>query len=1338
MLKRLAKRLPSLLCFLLFLATAPPIHAQLFRYLDPGQGQSSRRVISIEKDYKGYMWFLTYEGVSQYNGKVYEFYPLKNQEKNIQQYPNRNKLQTDSKGHVWILGEHGNFFRYSPMRKKFELQLDFNKRTQGTKDLPLTMTMLDYNDNLWLCTKTKQYIYRPDSGDMFQLESSIHENITCIAQVKENQYFFATNYNVYPVTLQGKKLKVEKEPTLENFYIIRHLYYHPPTQQLLINTLSDGCYIYHTKQRTLKSIKNTMDININRVAILPDKQDEALVATDGNGVYHLNLRTLVMTPFLKADYESPNKMNGDIIKDMYIDETGHIWMAVFPSGITVYNRKYPEYEWLKHSGKSSNALVNNQVTYLLEDTDGDIWVATGNGISHYNIRTRRWTNVLDRQEEDPQEQSHVFTSLCEPTPGVILAGGYMSGMYRIEKNGMKVRHLALNNRHDPKIRSDKYIRSIYRDAEGYVWAGGFNNLRRLNIFTGETEHYNTEYPITVITARDRNHLWVGTTGGLYEFDKRRKKIEPVNLTANMGSINAILQEGEHTTYIGTNGNGMYIYNKQSRQLENYITTNSALISNNVYCILPGNDSDKLLISTENELACFKKREKVFLNWTGEQGLMPTKFNASAGVHTRNEVIAFGSSDGIFVARNPIKLPHLFHSKLIFNDLNIYYQRILPGEKGSPLIVPIDETREITLHHNQNTFAVDVSSINYDCPSRVLYSWKLGGFFNEWSIPNPTSLIRYTNISPGEYLLKVRSILLDDGRTLEERNIRITIEPPFSHTIWAMMIYAVILTLIAIAVMRFLWMRKESNISKEKIRFFINTAHDIRTPITLIKAPLSEISQREALSDQGRSELNMAIQSTEKLAELATKLIEFQKEEMYTSEVNVTLCELNGYVKDFTKQFEPYAQQKGIRLETEGMKEPFMAWIDRNKTDSILHNLVSNALKYTPAGGEVCVKVYGNQIHWFLRISDTGIGISTEDQKKMFKHLFRGDNAVNLQITGTGIGMLQTYQLVKRHYGDITVNSKENKGTTFQLRFPINDKRYKQNKKSSNDEQIYQYTDDTDFSRLKEEKLPKDCNRPASSDNRTSPIILIVEDHMDLRDFLRQTLSETYRIREAANGKEALDLITQEHPDLVLSDVLMPVMRGDDLCRTLKNDIQTSHIPVILLTALNNRESIIHGLEVKADSYLPKPFDVEILKASIASILANKELPRQRFAHMDYPNEELVKEVPGADLDREFILKVTETVKKNLSNDFNVDSLCSALNMSRSSFYNKIKALTNQAPSDFVRHIRLNEACILLRSRKYTVGEVSDILGYNDPKYFTELFKKHYGMTPSAYMKQKTS
>ena len=400
-------------------------------------------------------------------------------------------------------------------------------------------------------------------------------------------------------------------------------------------------------------------------------------------------------------------------------------------------------------------------------------------------------------------------------------------------------------------------------------------------------------------------------------------------------------------------------------------------------------------------------------------------------------------------------------------------------------------------------------------------------------------------------------------------------------------------------------------------------------------------------------------------------------------------------------------------------------------DSIIRNLMTNALKYTQQGGNIKVQTSKSKSHWFLLITDTGIGISSNDQKKMFKELFRGKNATNLQITGSGIGMMLTYKLIKNHCGKISMNSIENVGTTFKLSFPIKSSKY--------NNKLFPKTDVIDPLPIVREESKEEVTTPPISPlkqgDKKAPYILVAEDNVELRTFLLQILSDEYQVTGVCNGQEVINSIKNKQPDLILSDIMMPELNGEQMCRIVKNDVETSHIPVILLTALNDKESIIKGLQSKADRYIIKPFDVSVLKANIANVLAIRELIRKRYSQFQFTTEEESMPHSPLDLDQEFIIKVTETIKSNLSKELNVDTLCAAFNMSRSSFYNKIKALTNYSPSEFIRKVRMNEAAILLKSKKYTVSEVSDMLGFGDPKYFTDSFKKYFDVPPSVYMKQ---
>lgn len=404
---------------------------------------------------------------------------------------------------------------------------------------------------------------------------------------------------------------------------------------------------------------------------------------------------------------------------------------------------------------------------------------------------------------------------------------------------------------------------------------------------------------------------------------------------------------------------------------------------------------------------------------------------------------FGSTDGAIEFPRDMVLPREYSSRMIFSDLRIFYQTVYPKDEGSPLVLDIDETKSLKLKYSQNIFSLQVSSINYDYPSLILYSWKLEGFYDGWSRPGEENVIRFTNLNPGHYTLRVRAISSEDRRmVLEERSIDIIVEQPIWLSIWALLLYALILVAIASIALRIIVLRKQRKISDDKIRFFVNTAHDIRTPLTLIKAPLEELSDREKLSKEGTDNLSTALRNVNALLRLTTNLINFERADTYSNNFYVSEYELGAYMTDIVNVFRSYASVKHIDLTYESNFRYLNAWLDKDKMDSILKNIISNALKYTPEGGSVHVYAYETEDTWNVEVSDTGIGIPLDEQKKLFKMHFRGSNAINSKVTGSGIGLLLVWKLVHMHKGKLNFTSTEGKGSCIKVSFPKGEKRYR--------------------------------------------------------------------------------------------------------------------------------------------------------------------------------------------------------------------------------------------------------------------------------------------------------
>lgn len=1322
----------TLIITCLLLSFFLPLQAQIFEYIDMDNGLSSRRVLSIQQDKQNYIWILTHKGLDRYNGKQFKHYQLHRCNNPLSFYPNLNFLYIDKDSTIWEVGKDGFVFRYDEQRDSFQLAFDLRATFPALKKAPISSVYMDSEANIWFCTNQSQYIYNYHQSKNYQLSPVISDKIICITQAEKNKYYLASEHLLYEVQLKGEQLTEIKKIQLPNVHLIDHIYYHSPTKQLIINTLLDKLFIYDIEEKQLESMGNSMkDIGVNKIIPSKKEKDVLLIATDGDGVYKLDLKQLTLNHFLKEDTRKPNKMNGSIIKDIYMDSANRIWNVIYPTGITIYTEKYPAYEWFMHSANYTNSLANNCINGVMEDSEGDSWYATSNGICYFDVSENKWINFSPSHSPNGERsENHIFTSLCESSPGIILAGGYMSGIYKIDKRTKEVTFFQQQN-----IRQgegpDKYIRSIYRDNERLIWIGGFYRLKSYSLTTKEVCEYNIGYPITCITQKDEHSLWIGTINGVFVFDKLKKQAIPLDTEFDIQCINMIYNDPSgNYTYFGTYGDGLFIFEKKTGKVTRYYDENCGLISNNIYSIVPDRNGN-LYLGTENGLSFFDIKANKFINWTKEQGLLAASFNPNAAIHSRDGYMIFGSNEGVIVLPDSIQLPETFSSHMIFSDLSIMYRTVHPGEKNSPLTQALDKTSCIELDYDQNTFSMNVSSINFDNPSNIMYSWKLEGFYDRWSPPSSDNLIRYTNLSPGNYTLRVRAILMDNHQILEEREIQILIGRPIWMIFWAFLLYALIIIGISYAIIRYQMIRRDKQISQAKINFFMQTAHDIRTPLTLIKAPLGEILKNEQLTEQGTTNLNLAIQSTDNLSELANNLMDFQKEELYSSKISVVRYELNQYIQNYMQQFKAYAEQKGIDFQYKSSFTSLEVWIDQNKIDSILQNLLSNALKYTPKGGSVTIETDHNKNRWILTIKDTGIGIPKEDQKKLFKFLFRGKNATNQLITGSGVGMLLTYRLIKNHEGKISFSSTENVGTTFQLSFPIQSEHY-------------QYRNEGVDQNLRTVLLQDGIVAPMPEAEQTqitahpdSPRIMIVEDNASLRLFLMKSLSDIYQVDGAENGQEAIDKIKVQQPDLIISDVMMSVMDGETMCRTLKSDIETSHIPIILLTALGDKKDILRGLETKADMYITKPFDLMVLRANISNILENREIIRKKLQQASVNIESKTEDIPmPTNLDNEFMQKVTVLVKENLGKDLTVDTLCAGMNMSRTSFYNKIKALTGMAPNDFIRNIRMQEAAALLKSQRYTVAEVADMMGFADPKYFTDTFKKFYGVPPSIYKKNE--
>lgn len=1327
-----------LLPLLMFLLLCPKAWTQSYKYIGVENGLSNRRVFAITKGGKGYMWFLTQDGIDRYDGKNFKHYTLMNNGLEENSMWNLTWLYSDSKNNIWEIGKRGMVYAYNQLKDSFQLAYTVPQSKEETTNV--TYGFIDKDDYIWLCTTGGIHLLNTHNGTSERIETKEWTNITKMVQMDNTHFFIGTDKGINFIERIGNKITSTTCKGLTQAPIhISDIYYHKPAEKLFIGTFQEGIYIYDIAgDKTFSPDNELKDITINCIRFLNDK--EILIGTDGNGVYKMNTVSHTTEPYITADYSRPGRMNGNNIGDLYIDEDGRIWMANYPFGITVRDNRYPAYSWIKHAIGNEQSLVNNQVNAVLEDMEGDVWFATNNGVSRYCTHERggRWYTYLSAFNNEIQNKNHTFLSLCEFRPGLIMVGGYNSGLYQINKWTGQITYHTPATFTTNELRPDKYIRTLLKDNNGKIWSGGYYNLKEIDLENNVLRHIAGLNGINVIKEKDNEHLWIGTANGLFLLKKNSGSYTEIALPTESNYIYSLFwMPTTETLYIGTNNAGMLEYKPADGSFTHYHKDNSALISNNIYHILY-DGSERLVLTMENGVSNYNISERRFVNWTKEHGLMTDHFNASSGTLRRNGNFIFGSTDGAIEYNKQMRLPRNYDFRIILDDLRIWGKTTYPGEPNSPLTTEIDDTEMLRLKYSQNSFAIHVSSINYDYPSSVLYTWKLEGFFNEWSVPKNECDIRFTNLEPGSYALKIKAISSEEKYvTLQERQMTIVIEKPLWLSPWAILLYITMLMLIAYLLLRFDLLRKKRKLSEDKIRFFINTAHDLRTPLTLIKAPLEEMELKEPLTQRGRESIYTALRNVNALLRLTTNLITFERADNYNTQLAIAEYELNDYMQEMLQGFEDYAHSQNIEFSYESNFDYLNVWIDRDKMESILKNLVSNALKYTQKGGHVKVTACQQGREWSVQISDTGIGIPLSEQKRLFKTHFRSSNAINNKITGSGIGLLLVWKLVKQHKGRISFYSKEGEGTSITVTFPVEARNFKKAIRTTGKPQKEHITD-SHTSRPSNipiiQTIGEENSGQETSDKKKK--LLIVEDNDELRHYLKRSFEE-YIVQTSANGQEALNIIEEYMPDLIIADIMMPVMRGDELCKQLKNDMATSHIPIILLTALAGEEEVIKGLECGADEYIPKPFNIGVLRTTIAGILANRERIYRRISNLEaMSTEDKMEDINCSDsLDWKFISMVKNEIEKHMDNpDFNVDMLCDLLAMSRSSFYNKLRALTGKAPADYVRQIRLNRAAELIMEGKHTIVEIAEITGFSDAKYFREVFKKYYHISPTEYKK----
>ncbi|MDU1906596.1 MAG: two-component regulator propeller domain-containing protein [Dysgonomonas sp.] len=1271
-------------------------------------GISMRETSSICKDDNGFIWTSSKTGILRITDGDYRIYPLPYRTADVITV----KLIYKN-SQLYAYTNNGQLFIYNELHDRFGLVVDLRELlVEYYLHLVLNDMTIDDSGKYWFATSAG--LYRYADGTLTSINKK-NIDVTRVTKYDDTHLIFATGEGLSLLdinTLRGEFIYRDMENDMP---YTSSLYYDSINSRLWIGTNSEGLYNYDFQNRSFEKIALECFLKQPVMAIEESSDSTLYVGIDGQGIWEISKDGKALLNIYRENADNPHSLSGDGVYDVFHDADKRVWVSTYSGGLSFFEKEAPLVIQLTHQINNPNSLCNNQVNKVLEDSRGDIWFATNNGICRWRVSTGKW----DVFYQNKHEQAQVFLALCEDNEGNIWAGTYSLGVYILDSNtGKELKHYSFDKRDDTGF-TGKFIFDIFKDSEGDIWLGGMSSdIICYKTKEKEFRSYSTQ-PVRSFCEYSPGKILASCTYGLLLVDKESGKEEII--------LNNYLAHGaliiDDNLWVSTSGDGLVRFNKNSKTATKF-TSKSGISSNYVNSVVFANGY--LWLGTENGLCRFNPHDNSVLIYSFILPLSNISYNVNAGFKLKNGDLAWGTNEGVVIF-DPNRLYKTSHQGEIFlQDISISGRSI---RETSELLhgIPVNKQTDIKLNYNQSTFALELIPIGVSSLG-TKFSWKLEGIDNDWSPPSDLRFINYANIPSGNFELKIRMLDNSLSQIIDERMLAIQIVPPFWDTWWFRLIVFAVISSIVLFILKIYTNRLEQRHAEDKIRFFTNTAHDIRTSLTLIKAPIEELNKEKSLSDKGQYYLNLATEQSNRLSFVTTQLLDFQKVDIGKGQVFLMMVNIVELVSRRISMFEATAKNNNINLVFSSDKDVYTTAVDELKFEKVVDNLISNAIKYSHPHGNVEINLTCKKEEWILAVKDYGLGISDNAQNKLFREFYRGDNVANSKMVGSGIGLLLVKNYVSMHNGEIILKSKENEGSTFTIVVPykeVAEVAYPQvteiDIKADMPAEANHNADDPEISIKEEEELtPK------------KQTILIAEDNNDLQSFLNYSLQDSYNIIIANDGLEAWQIIQKKMPDLVISDIMMPNMDGLELCRLIKSTFETSHTPVILLTSLSEKTKQLEGLGLGADDYITKPFDIMILTQRIKSIVKNRETVKDKAVKMIKQNDSEL--IFSNELNDRFVKKAVEVINSNISNSlFGKEEFASAMNVSSSLLYKKIKALTGQSPTDFIKIIRLNYSLELLQSRKYTVTEVSELAGFSSIGYFSTVFKKHFGKSPTEIL-----
>jgi len=1307
-----------------------------FRHITSEQGLPYQEVEALLQDSKGYIWIGTRCGLSRYDG--YSLTNYFHRDGHATSLINNfiKKLFIDSKHRIWICTENG-ICRYQSLTDNFKC---YKTPTQEVSSI------VESRSGKIICGGKHLYVYN-ELKDNFEIYPSLDFGfILSLAVDKSNNLFVATNTSIF--RYNATMTKITKIPS--NYYSD-------------FITRSDG--------------------------IIPmkfDSQGRLWIGRNGKGVMYIDFNKKESKIF------SSNKISSGIVRAITEDKNHNIWLGT-EKGITII-KPDGNTDTLLHSFQNQNCLSDNAIYTILCDNHNNMWIGSYFGGVDLLLRRNKMLQSFEPGYADHNIKGKAVRMMVEYSPQQFWIATEDGGLNIFNANNSTFSVF----KGIPKLGTN--IHSLYHDIKSSrLWIGTFRNglfcynlkthtstkylpsnsifylckQRNGRLWAATTQglfYYNPsfdkfiafDYPplnhafIYTLCVDNKDKLWIGTTlHGLFCINDKNKVVDhwykegKRNFRDNY--ITSIFQDSNGIIWVGTNNYGVAFYDSQ-KHIFRFLNANSLLTRSPISSIIQDNRG-LLWISTGNGLYSYNKNKHLLIRYTVENGLPTNQFNFSSSLRSTDNRLLFGTVKGVVVL-SPNKLSNSGNiPKVHLKNLFINNSVINIGSSNSPLVRELDAMNELHLSYEQaHNFSIEYGVIDPSNTTNIMYQIFVEGIDKEWHSMGQERFFVGYNVAPGTYYLHVRAYYTN-GKLIPSpiKTIKIIVAPPLWRSIWAYLFYLGTVIISLYIFYRYSKSRLKAekairiaNLEKEKIKemdqvklnFFTSVSHELKTPLSLIMAPLRSIT-RNKLDEDSKKHLDTAIKSAHTLELLINELVTFNKVESSNFPFYLQKGNPLEMLEHEVDSFRVVAQEKQIEIKFANEDNGEEVWFSPSYLESIVGNLLSNALKFTNKGGIVSIKSCIIQkekdpyTYLSIEISDTGIGIAANELDNIFDRFYQTKRGYNINYKGWGIGLSLVKRLVALHKGHITVKSKVNQGSTFHILLNVSSQAYPDKNLIKGDKEIIPIGRYCQNFIQTQVNVPSDKNDIIESDDK--PTILIIDDNYDLLQFMKDHLSKNYNVYSTENGFKALDIIKENTVQLVVSDIMMPEMDGIEFCHTLKSNVQTSHIPVILLTAKNEQDDIVKGYRSGAEAYVTKPFDPSALELQIKNIL---QLNKSRQKEVANSANSDIDATSLSDVDKLFMHRINDIIEKNIDNcNFSVLDVTKEMCISRSLLHVKMKSLINISMGDYIRRKRIDRACQLLR-QGYNVSETTYRIGFADPNYFSKIFKKHIGVSPSEYITKK--